>query len=94
MTGGGIHSLFPGQISDDTEMALCLARSLVREKCLYRHDVAVSYAYWMQSGPVFAGKNTKRVLSESKFLYLFFTFIFNFSSADTTRLAHCVFGRR
>lgn len=34
MVGGGWLSLLPGQITDDTEMALCIAKSLVEKKML------------------------------------------------------------
>ena len=51
-----------GQISDDTEMALSLARSLVVCSEFDVVDIACSYVYWMTTGPLCAGATTKRAL--------------------------------
>ena len=65
--GGGVHKLEPGQLSDDSEMALCLARSLVACDGFDIHDVACSYCYWMMSGPMCAGRTTRNALPSSIF---------------------------
>uniref|UniRef100_A0A914C8F4 ADP-ribosylhydrolase ARH3 n=1 Tax=Acrobeloides nanus TaxID=290746 RepID=A0A914C8F4_9BILA len=49
--GGGPFGLRPGQITDDSELALSLARSLVANKKYDKFDVACSYAFWTQSDP-------------------------------------------
>ena len=65
--GGGKYKFEPGQLSDDSEMALCLARSLVACDGFDIHDVACSYCYWMMSGPMCAGRTTRNALQYSIF---------------------------
>lgn len=62
LLGDGIANLEPGQFSDDTEMALCLARSLDKLKEYNKADVTCSYVYWMQTEPICAGKTSKGAL--------------------------------
>lgn len=58
--GGGPFRLVPGQITDDTELALTLARSLARE-CGYDDDeVAAAYCAWLASDPPDRGMATTR----------------------------------
>lgn len=47
MIGGGKHDLAPGQVSDDTHMACCLATSLRARRRLDLDDVARRYVAWM-----------------------------------------------
>ena len=61
---GGIEDfrILPGQPTDDSEMALTLARSLVRER---RHDggkVLDAYRAWLTSRPVDIGMTTEKGL--------------------------------
>ena len=49
-------------------MAICLSKSLIRNKYYNQFDVACSYVYWMQSGPLCAGKTTRKALSGGKTL--------------------------
>lgn len=60
MPGGGPHQIGPGQITDDSEMALCLMRGIVEpnfeksdedERVLNMDSVAYQYSKWMKSGP-------------------------------------------
>jgi ADP-ribosyl-[dinitrogen reductase] hydrolase len=48
MTGGGPFRVAPGQVTDDTMMAACLARSLHECGRFDACDVARRYARWMQ----------------------------------------------
>ncbi len=46
MVGGGPFQLQPGQWTDDTSMAMCLAESLVRCDTFDVHDQMNRYANW------------------------------------------------
>ena len=50
MTGGGPFNLAPGQWTDDTSMALCLAASLVEQGDFDARDQMDRYCAWMQNG--------------------------------------------
>ncbi len=50
MTGGGVFHLKPGQWTDDTSMALCLAESLVEKNDFDAHDQMSRYLDWYQNG--------------------------------------------
>ena len=50
MTGGGVFNLKPGQWTDDTSMALCLAESLVEKNDFDAHDQMTRYLDWYQNG--------------------------------------------
>lgn len=55
ITGGGWLHLKPGQVTDDTEMTLCIARSLVREDRFNLISIAEEFTSWLSSGPVDVG---------------------------------------
>lgn len=50
MIGGGPFRLQPGQWTDDTSMALCLAMSLLERKCFDPIDQMNRYCKWYQYG--------------------------------------------
>jgi ADP-ribosyl-[dinitrogen reductase] hydrolase len=50
MAGGGPFNLQPGQWTDDTSMALCLAESLVRTRGFDPKDQMDRYCRWWQEG--------------------------------------------
>ena len=50
MTGGGPHGLAPGQWTDDTSLALCLADSLVRRQEFDPSDQIKRYVRWNRDG--------------------------------------------
>ena len=60
MIGGGWLHLAPGQVTDDTEMALALGRSLVRKEGFDAKDVCEEFAAWLKSGPVDIGNTCRR----------------------------------
>ncbi len=60
MIGGGWLHLAPGQVTDDTEMALALGRSLVRKRGFDAKDVCEEFAAWLKSGPVDIGNTCRR----------------------------------
>lgn len=51
LTGGGPHGVVPGQPTDDSELALALARSLVRRGGFDEDDVRGAYRRWASSNP-------------------------------------------
>ena len=50
MTGGGPFGLSPGQWTDDTSMALCLATSLLERNGFDAHDQMERYCRWNEAG--------------------------------------------
>jgi len=50
MIGGGPFGLQPGQWTDDTSMALCLAESLIACQGLNLHDQLTRYTCWQREG--------------------------------------------
>lgn len=50
MVGGGPFRLEPGQWTDDTSMALCLAESLLHEPDLDPHDLMRRFLRWLEQG--------------------------------------------
>ena len=50
MTGGGPFGLAPGQWTDDTSMALCLATSLLERNGFDPRDQMNRYCRWLESG--------------------------------------------
>jgi ADP-ribosyl-[dinitrogen reductase] hydrolase len=63
MLGNGTHRQPIGTITDDTEMALCIARSLVEQGQFDPGDVAERFVAWYESGPFDIGGMTRRALS-------------------------------
>jgi ADP-ribosylglycohydrolase len=50
MIGGGPFHLKPGQWTDDTSMALCLAESLIERRCFDPVDQMQRYVHWYRKG--------------------------------------------
>jgi ADP-ribosyl-[dinitrogen reductase] hydrolase len=60
MKGGGWLRIKPGQVTDDTQMALALGRSLVRRGGLDLRDICEEFATWLKSGPIDVGNTCRR----------------------------------
>ncbi|CAL8970230.1 ADP-ribosyl-[dinitrogen reductase] glycohydrolase [Rhodoplanes serenus] len=60
MVGGGWLRLSPGQVTDDTEMALALGRSLVRWHGLEPRDMCEEFARWLGRKPIDVGNTCRR----------------------------------
>ena len=60
MTGGGWLNLKPGQVTDDTEMALCLGRTLLRNGGWNLADACEVFAEWLRGKPVDVGNTVRR----------------------------------
>ena len=58
MLGHGSHRQPAGTITDDTEMALCIARSLVEHGRFDPEDIADRFVEWYQAGPFDIGMMT------------------------------------
>lgn len=50
MKGGGVFNLLPGEWSDDTSMALCLADSLIESKGFNLKNQLTKYIKWYREG--------------------------------------------
>jgi len=50
MAGGGPFGLHPGEWTDDTSLALCLAESLVMRKCFDPDDQMKRFVRWYRQG--------------------------------------------
>ncbi|CAH2602767.1 ADP-ribosyl-[dinitrogen reductase] glycohydrolase [Rhodovastum atsumiense] len=60
IVGGGWLKLRPGDVTDDTQMALALGRSLIRKGGLEARDVCEEFAAWLKTGPADVGNTCRR----------------------------------
>lgn len=60
MAGGGWLRLKPGQVTDDTEMTLCLARGVVTAGYWDLRSIAEEFARWLKSRPIDVGDTCRR----------------------------------
>jgi ADP-ribosyl-[dinitrogen reductase] hydrolase len=60
IVGGGWLRLAPGRVTDDTEMALLLGRSLVRRGEIDIRDICDEFADWLKAGPIDVGNTCRR----------------------------------
>ena len=63
MVGGGWLSLHPGEFTDDTQMALCIAESIVACRGVDIEDIARRFVAWYQGRPKDIGNITRSALS-------------------------------
>jgi ADP-ribosyl-[dinitrogen reductase] hydrolase len=66
MVGHGTWNQPAGTITDDTEQALCIARSLVEHQAFDPADVAERFVAWYDSDPFDIGGMTRRALTQLK----------------------------
>jgi len=62
LADGGRYHTIAGQPTDDSEMALTLARVLIKNKSFVKDEVLAGYRDWLQSRPVDVGATTERGL--------------------------------
>lgn len=62
IVGGGWLHLAPGEITDDTQMALCIAHSLAEQGRFDPDDVTARFVAWFQSDPKDIGNTTRHAL--------------------------------
>jgi ADP-ribosyl-[dinitrogen reductase] hydrolase len=60
IVGGGWLRLAPGQVTDDTQMALALGRSLLRRGGLDARDLCDEFVAWLNTRPVDVGNTCRR----------------------------------
>jgi ADP-ribosyl-[dinitrogen reductase] hydrolase len=65
MIGGGWLNLAPGAVTDDTQMTLCLAESLVELGTFDPEDIAARFWAWFAAGPADVGNHTRTVLERT-----------------------------
>ncbi len=58
MLGGGTHRKPAGTVTDDTDLALCIARSLVESEAFDGQDIADRFREWYENGPFDIGMMT------------------------------------
>ena len=63
MVGGGIWRLAPGQITDDSELAMCLLNSLTDQSAFDSEIVAQHYFEWLKSPPFDISKSLSTAFS-------------------------------
>ncbi len=66
MVGHGTWNQPAGTITDDTDQALCIARSLVEQQAFDPADIADRFVAWYDSGPFDIGGMTRRSLRRLK----------------------------
>ena len=64
ITGGGWLNLLPGQVTDDTEMTLCVARGIVQTRVWNLAAIADRFAHWLSGGPADVGATCRRGILE------------------------------
>ena len=60
MVGGGWLRLKPGQVTDDTEMSLCIARAIAKTGGWSLTGIADHLAGWLKSKPIDVGDTCRR----------------------------------
>lgn len=58
--GGGWLRLKPGAVTDDTQMALCIARAIISCQGWSREAIASNFAVWLKSRPVDCGDTCRK----------------------------------
>jgi ADP-ribosyl-[dinitrogen reductase] hydrolase len=62
--GGGWLSLPAGEITDDTQMALCIAHSIVERQGFDADDISARFVAWYRSNPPDIGNTTRHALRQ------------------------------
>ncbi|BCR06553.1 ADP-ribosyl-[dinitrogen reductase] hydrolase [Desulfuromonas versatilis] len=60
IVGGGWLNLKPGQVTDDTEMSLCIARALTAAGGWDLQGIAENFVGWMRSKPIDIGSTCRK----------------------------------
>lgn len=60
--GGGWLRLTPGEVTDDTQMATCIAESIIAMGTVDGDDIARRFVDWLHSNPKDIGTTTRRAL--------------------------------
>lgn len=60
IVGGGWLNLKPGRVTDDTEMALCVGRAVLKADGWDVREVCAEFAAWLRGGPIDVGNTCRR----------------------------------
>ena len=60
IVGGGWLRLKPGQVTDDTQMSLCIARAIIAGNGWSLQGIADNFAQWMKSKPIDVGDTCRK----------------------------------
>jgi len=60
IVGGGWLRLKPGQVTDDTQMSLCIARAVIAAQGWSLRGIADHFAQWMKSKPIDVGDTCRK----------------------------------
>lgn len=66
MIGGGWLHLQPGEVTDDTQMTLCVARGIAENPADPCDAVQKNFMEWFEAGPADVGNQCRAVLSAAK----------------------------
>jgi ADP-ribosyl-[dinitrogen reductase] hydrolase len=66
LLGGGVSDTIPGQPTDDSELALLLARAVVRAQGYDEEEAARHYAWWHGTAPFAVGSTTRAALEPAR----------------------------
>ena len=62
LIGGGWLNVEPGEYTDDTQLALAIAESIVRQGRIEPPDIAARFVAWLQTGPKDVGNITRTAI--------------------------------
>lgn len=71
MLGGGWLKLRPGQVTDDTQLMLCILESHIESGGFDPHDIAERFLDWYRTGPVDIGNMTREACENLLYGYHF-----------------------
>jgi hypothetical protein len=77
----GTRHLVVAQVTDDSEMTLALARSIVSNRGYIKEQVIQSYLQWANAGNVMIGRNTRSLFKSGKTLKSYYK---NYDQAFST----------
>jgi ADP-ribosyl-[dinitrogen reductase] hydrolase len=60
IVGGGWLRIKPGQVTDDTQMSLCIARAIIAAGGWSLRGIAENFATWMKSKPIDVGDTCRK----------------------------------
>jgi len=60
IVGGGWLRIKPGQVTDDTQMSLCIARAIIAAGDWSLRGIAENFAAWMKSKPIDVGDTCRK----------------------------------
>jgi ADP-ribosyl-[dinitrogen reductase] hydrolase len=60
IVGGGWLRIKPGHVTDDTEMALCIGRAIVKNQGWSLEAIADNFASWLKSRPIDCGDTCRK----------------------------------